>query len=245
MKRAGIESISVVIPAFNEAENLDLVLTDCMAVLQPMTEDFEIVVVDDCSTDATPEIARSWSLRDSRVKVIPNPECSGCHPSEVLGFEAAVGDAEFFIPGDRQILPDQLPRCLEALSQADLVLTFRERRADPRARILMARAYNWLVRALFGLPARDIDSSILIRRGVLEDVLPLIDRRSGFIPVELVFHAVHRSWRVTEVPIEHHPRVAGSSSGMSVPEAVRTLRRLLAFRLRLGRRGRPRSRARR
>lgn len=229
LARAGAETVSIVIPAYNEEGNLDVVLDAAVEVLSGLTSRYEVVVVDDMSSDRTLEIAESHAMRDARIKVLRTPRVIGCNPALLMGLAQAGGDLMFFIPGDQQVMPDQLLPCLEAIRDVDIVCTYRLPRRDPMHRRLIGRAYNWGVRTLFKLDVRDVDSVFLIRRRVLESVIHHVESDSGFIPVELLYRARRNGFKIREIRIEHHPRVAGKSTGLSVSEAVRALVGLAKF----------------
>ncbi len=137
------------------------------------------------------------------------------------GFTLAKGDLLFFIPSDRQIMPDQLPVCLEMMANADYVCTNRVKRADPWYRRIVSKGYNASVRVLFHLPVHDVNSSILVRRAVIERIGSHINASSTFIAVELVIRAMYADFRIAEAPIEHHPRVAGKARGLRPKDIVK------------------------
>lgn len=220
-------SISIVMPAHNERDNLHEVVSQSVAALRRETDDYEVVIVDDASTDDTLQLAEQIAAGDpEHIRVIPSVENIGCHRAALLGLRSARSDWLFFIPADLQIRPDQLHRCMPATGDADYVVTNRAKRADPVHRRLMSRGYNAAVRLAFGLRVHDVDSSILVRRTVVEDVAPELEGDSDFIPVEMLARAVGKGYRMTEVAIDHHPRVAGQPTALTPREAARTLMKL-------------------
>jgi glycosyltransferase involved in cell wall biosynthesis len=213
--RPPITSISIVIPAFNEEANLQIVLDASVAELERITKDYEIVVVDDNSRDRTAAIADDAAAKNPNIRVIQNGVNLGCHPSELVGLLESRGDVVFFMPADRQIMPDQIHPCLEAISTSDYVCTRRVSRSDVWGHRMISSFYNWSVRHLFRLPARDVNSSVLVRRAVIDHIGKAVDARTAFISVELIVRAIEEGYTVTEVPIEHHPRVAGKATGLN------------------------------
>ena len=221
MSRANAESVSIVIPAYDDAENIGIVIEASLAMLAHLTNDYEIVVVDDVSTDTTRAVIEQYAARDSHVRAFANEENMGCHATELKGFSLATKDLLFFIPSDRQIMPDQLPACLEAMANADYVCTNRVQRADPWYRKIVSKCYNASVRILFKLPIHDVNSSVLVRRMVIERIGTKINARSSFISVELVIRALSEGFRIAEAPIEHHPRVAGKARGLRPKDIIK------------------------
>ncbi len=223
MREANAESLSIVIPAYDDAENIGIVIEASLAMLARLTDDYEIVIVNDVSTDDTGEVIARYAAENPRVRVFHNERNIGCHATELKGFSLARGDLLFFIPSDRQIMPDQLPICLAAMADADYVCTNRVKRADPGYRKIISVCYNWSVRTLFRLPIHDVNSSVLIRRAVIERIGDKINASSSFISVELVIRAMSEGFRIAEAPIEHHPRIAGKARGLRAKDIAKIL----------------------
>ena len=222
-------SISVVIPAFNEEDNLDFVLGHTTDILKSRGGDYEVIVTDDDSTDTTREIVRAWSGKDPNVRLLAIGANIGANAAAQRGMVAARGDVLFLMPADRQILADQIATCLPALDRSDYVCTRRVPRADPLHRRLMAGAYNAALRVMFRLPVHDVDSSILIRKEVVNAVVPQLRSRSDFLPAEMLIRARALGYRITEVDIEHHPRVAGKPASIRPLAVMATLLSMARF----------------
>jgi glycosyltransferase involved in cell wall biosynthesis len=217
-------SISIVIPAHDEEANINQVVALSKEALRRETDDYEVVVVDDASTDSTLALLQDLAGEDpEHVRVIASHDNIGCHGAALLGLRHARSELRFFIPADLQILPDQLHRCLPAMEHADFVCTNRTPRADPFHRRLMSRGYNLAVRLAFGIRVHDVDSTILVRREVIEAIADDLTADSDFIPVEMLARAISSGFRMTEVRIEHHPRAAGQPTALTAKEAMRTL----------------------
>ncbi|MGH2767428.1 MAG: glycosyltransferase family 2 protein [Actinomycetota bacterium] len=222
LRAAGAGSVSIVIPAYNEEDNLAVVLEACLEALKGLAS-YEVIVVDDASTDRTVGIAEEYAARYPSVKLIRMASDVGPHLCVLTGFREAKGDLLFFLPADRQVMPDQLPGCLDAMAEADYVCTRRVPRKDPVHRRAMAWLYNGMLRVVFRLPIHDVDSCVLLRRSVVEQVGRELVSGSTFILAELLIRARAAGFRVTEVPIEHHPRVAGRPSAITPREVARTV----------------------
>lgn len=229
MRRADARSVSIVIPAYDDAENIGVVIEAALDLLPRLTDDYEIVIVDDVSTDDTRAVIERYAAHHPRVHAFRNDRNIGCHATELRGFGLARGDLLFFIPSDRQIMPDQLPVCLAAMAGADYVCTKRVIRADPPYRRVISACYNAGVRAIFRLPIHDVNSSVLVRRSVIEKIGGKVNATSTFIAVELVIRAQYAGFRIAEAPIEHHPRVAGKARGLRPKDMIRIPINLVAM----------------
>ncbi len=214
-------NVSCVIPAFNEEGSVEPVVRETAVVLDELPGRHEIIVVDDASTDRTPAILANLAREVPLLRILHNRQNLGCHPSETIGFDAAQGDVLFFLPADGQISPQELPRLLQQWPQHDLILTHRARRADPLGRQLIGATYNLVLRLALGVPARDIDSSILISRRLWQCITGIISRDSAFIHVEVALQARQLGAKITEVTIAHYPRLTGQAHGLNTRDATR------------------------
>ncbi len=219
-------NISCVIPAFNEEGSIESVVRATAAALDRFSGQHEIIVVDDASTDRTPAILTCLATEVPLLHTIRNTQNLGCHPSEVIGFDAAQGDVLCFLPADGQISPEELPLLLRQWPRHELVLTYRASRADPPGRLLVSALYNLVLRLALGLPARDIDSSILIDARLWRDISGVPCRDSAFIHVEILLRARQAGATITEVTIKHYPRTAGQARGLNARDATRVPIRL-------------------
>ena len=213
--------VSCIIPAFNEEGSVKTVVRETAAVLDGLPGCHEIIVVDDASTDRTPAILADLASEVPLLRALRNRQNLGCHPSETIGFDAAQDDVLFFLPADGQISPKELPRLLLQWPQHDLILTHRARRADPLGRQLVGATYNLVLRLVLGVPARDIDSSILISRRLWQCIAGTIGRDSAFIHVEVALQARQLGAKITEMTIKHYPRLTGQAHGLNTRDATR------------------------
>jgi glycosyltransferase involved in cell wall biosynthesis len=231
----GLVDISLVIPAYNEAENVEPLVEQCVQALAPYDGDHEIVLIDDGSTDGTRMKIRELAARVPLLRPIYHEAGRnvGCHPSELEGLKAARGDVALFLPADLQIAPSELPRFVAAAATADVVASHRVARADGLARRLLSAANNRIERLMMGLGVHDAHSSMLLNRRALDLVVPRVVSRSALIPAEILMRAERARLRVAEIEIGHHPRVAGRQTGAKPSEVLGVQLDLVKLRRRL------------
>ena len=227
--------LSLAIPAHNEAENLPGLLARCRAALPALAPDWEIVVVDDGSTDGSGDAAReAMAGEEGRLRVVRHERKSGYGATVGDGLRAARGDFVAFMDGDGQFDPADLAQLAGLIAGgADLAGGWRIKRADPWHRSVVSKTFNFLVRLLYGIRFRDLDCGFkLMRRPVLEAVSPLI-ARAALINTELYFKAHRAGFKIEQTGIPHHPRLAGVRSGGRLKPILRAVRELVLLRIRL------------
>ena len=212
-------SISVVLPAYNEQEVITNTVRAVDAAVSALVDDFEIIVVNDGSRDATAERLTALQATCSRLRIETHPENRGYGAALASGFDAARKDLIFLTDGDKQFdvgeLADFLP---EMDAQTDLVIGWREKRADPPLRLLNAWGWKLLVNTLFGYTARDVDCAFkLFRRSVWESLA--VYARGATFSAEFLIKARRLGFQVKERPVSHLPRTAGSPTGAR-PEVI-------------------------
>jgi glycosyltransferase involved in cell wall biosynthesis len=218
---------SVVIPTFNRR---DLVLRAIRSVLAQTFDDFEILVVDDGSTDDTRAVAEAAAAADPRVRVLVHEHNRGYGAALRTGIEGARCDWILLTDADLQFDLGELTRLLEPAQRHDVVVGFRMVRMDPLPRRANAYAWNRLVGLVFDLDVRDVDCAFKLVRRELAQHLGL-SADGAMISTELLARARLAGASITEIGVHHRPRLAGRSSGADpavVLTAFRELRRIRA-----------------
>jgi len=229
-----MSGLSIVLPAYNEEANVESAVERVSTVAQQLGMDYEIILVNDGSTDRTGEIARELMQRIPNFRLVEHYPNRGYGGALKAGFAAATKDLIVFVPADNQFDFGEVNRLLERIEEADIVSGYRARRQDPFIRKLNAFGWNTLVRLLFGYLCRDIDCGFkLFRREVLKHVNLVSD--GAMIDTEFLAGAKARGFRIAEVPVTHLPRVAGEATGANLGVILRAFRDLVRFRLRLSR----------
>lgn len=210
MNRRGIdgESVSVVIPALNEAEALSELMWRIDAVLSMLARPYEILIIDDGSTDSTPAVLHELAMQYPRLRSIRFRRNYGKAAALSEGFARASGAFIITIDGDLQDAPEEIPRLINALTyEADVVCGWKKDRQDPWTRVVGSRLFNLATRFLSGLALHDINCGLKgYRRQVVQE-LRLYGEMHRFIPVI----ARQRGFKVNELPVRHFPRRFGKS----------------------------------
>ena len=210
----GSGTLSVVLPAYDEAANIEAVVSRSITVLEPLVPSFEIVVVNDGSSDGTAEIINRLGQQDSRVRPIHHDRNGGYGRALRSGFDAARGDLIMFMDADRQFDMSDITALLPFVDQYDIVAGYRIDRNDALYRKIYARIFDIAVWVLFGVHLRDVDCAFKIYRGDLIRAMPL-SMPGALINTEMLAMAKRMGASLVEVGVHHYPRTAGKSSGGS------------------------------
>lgn len=220
--------LSVVIPLYKEEDNVEHLVTELHTVLETYPGEFELVLVDDGSTDRTRErLLDARTHRGEHIMVISHRRNLGQTQAMQTGLQAARGDVIAFMDGDLQNDPADIPAMVEKLEtdHLDLLCGWRKNRQDTFDRTLPSRVANWLIGRVSGVALHDYGCSLKVgRRDVLEG-LDLRGEMHRFIPL-WVANLTHPS-RISEIPVNHRARVAGTSK-YGISRTLRVILDLLA-----------------
>ena len=202
-------AVSVVIPAHNEEQNLLPLFDRLSATLGGLGRTWEIIVVDDASTDGSVDLLRNLAANDPRLRAVCLRRNSGQTAALAAGFETAAGEVVVAMDGDLQHAPEDIPALLEKLGEGfDLVNGWRAHRIDGLlTRRLPSRVANWVIRKLSGVDLQDFGGTFKAYRSDLLAQLRLYGDLHRFIPVLAAIHGA----RIAEVPIANLERGAGES----------------------------------
>ena len=227
MKR--LPSLSIFFPCYNEEGNVERVARAALSAAKDFAGAYEIIIVDDGSSDATGEIADRLAAEVPEVRTVHNRPNLGYGGAVARGLHEARMEWIFFTDGDGQFDIGELPKLISLLDVCDFAVGYRRHRADPWIRKLNAFCWGALVRLLFGLRVRDIDCAFKLLPKSLIDQIEL-HSQGALISTELMARAHRRGLRIAEVGVSHYPRVAGKQTGANIRVILRAFREL--FRLR-------------
>ena len=216
--------LTVFFPAYNDGGTIASMVVMADLTARTLTADYEIIVVNDGSRDATAEVLDELTAAYPRLRVVTHERNRGYGAALRSGFRAATRPLVFYTDGDAQYDPRELTVLWAHLTdhpEVDVVNGYKISRADPLHRIVIGRLYHHLVRLLFGLRLRDVDCDFrLLRRAVFERVT--LEKSSGVICLEMMKKLQDAGFRIAEVPVHHFHRAYGVSQFFNVGRIVRT-----------------------
>jgi glycosyltransferase involved in cell wall biosynthesis len=223
-----VPGLSVFLPSHNEEENVERVVGSYIAELPRVTDNYEVIVVDDGSRDRTGEIADRLAAADQHVKVVHHPVNRGYGGAVTSGIRASTQPYVLLSDGDGQFDPADIERMTPFVPEYDVVAGHRISRADPLMRRINGKAWTTLVRALFGITIRDIDCGFkLFKREFLDRIE--LRAHGAMISTELMARLAGRGARVTEIDVKHLPRLAGEQSGANLKVVTLAFKELFAL----------------
>jgi glycosyltransferase involved in cell wall biosynthesis len=217
------KSLSIFFPAYNDARSIAALVAQADRAARRLTEDYEIIVVNDGSSDDTAAVLEGLKTEFARLRVVDHAVNRGYGGALRSGFATATKEAIFYTDGDGQYDPAEMESLWQAVAGgADFAQGYKIARHDPSYRIVVGRLYRTTVRTLFKLRVRDVDCDFrLMRREVLDRIGLRTD--SGAICVELVKRAQEAGFRFAELPVHHYPRQHGRSEFFRVRPIARLL----------------------
>ncbi len=225
-------SISAVFPLFNEEDYVLRAYEAAVDAFAPITSDYEIILVNDASTDRTPEIAESLRAKDPRVKVVHNAKNLKLGGTLRAGYAVATKELVLYTDADLPFDLHEVRRAVRLLEvqKADVVSAYRfDRTSEGLLRTVYSFFYNSLVRAMFGLAIKDVNFSFkLFRRALLEKFTLKSD--GSFIDVEFLCRARKAGAHIIQIGVDYFPRSRGVSTLSSPGVIVKILREMMALR---------------
>ncbi len=222
-------SISVFFPCYNEQDNITRVVEQALTVLEKLNADFEVIIVNDGSSDSTGQIADEIAGQKDRVKVVHHGTNLGYGAALQTGFKAATKELVFYTDGDGQFDINEMPPLLGLMEQYDIVSCYRLNRQDNLIRKINGWCWTKLVCLLFGMKIRDIDCAFKLYKREIFDNIKVVST-GALIDAEILARAVRKGYRVTQQGIHHYPRTAGAQTGANFRVILRAFKELLRLR---------------
>jgi len=210
-ERPRVPGISMFFPAYNDGGTIASLVIRAVQTASRLTPDFEVLVVNDGSTDSTRDIIDELARTYPRVRAIHHPQNRGYGGALRTGFASATKDLIAYTDGDGQYDPAELDVLWNALKpDTDIVTGYKISRSDPLHRVIIGRIYHHTVKLLFRLHVRDVDCDFrLMRREVFDRVR--LEKDTGVICLEMMRKMQDAGFRVVEVPVHHYHRAHGKS----------------------------------
>jgi glycosyltransferase involved in cell wall biosynthesis len=215
-------SISIFFPAFNDEQTIGELVRNALAILPSVTDDYEVLVINDGSSDGTASLLDELSKEDSHVKPIHHETNRGYGGALQSGFANATKEFVFYTDGDGQYDVRELTRLLPLMKPGiDVVNGYKSKRADSLHRVIIGKIYNRTARLLFRLPIRDVDCDFrLIRREALQHIGEI--STSGAACLEMIRKLKANGAVFAEVQVSHYPRLHGQSQFFTFESLMRT-----------------------
>ncbi len=214
--------LTVFFPAYNDSGTIASMVVSAVLTASRLTPDFEVLIINDGSRDATPRIADELARVYPQVRVVHHPQNRGYGGALRSGFAHATREFVFYTDGDAQYDPAEMADLWARMAPGiDLVNGYKISRSDPLHRIVIGRLYHHAVRLLFGLTVRDVDCDFrLMRRAIFDRVT--LTKNSGVICLEMMKKIQDAGCVIAEVPVHHFHRAYGKSQFFNVRRIWRT-----------------------
>lgn len=224
-----LKSISVFFPAYNDAGTISAMIIRAAQTLTTLTDDHEIIVINDGSIDDTGLVLAEMSKHYPQLRVIHHDKPSGYGGVLRAGFALATKEWIFYTDGDAQYDPRELTVLAQAANgDIDMVQGYKIKRHDPFHRVIIGVLYQYFVKIIFGLSIRDVDCDFrLMRRAIFDHIT--LESVTGTITFEMVKKIQDAGYRIIEVPVHHWYRQYGQSQFFNFPRVARTLVALLGW----------------
>lgn len=222
-------NLSVFFPCYNEEANVERTTRAALDACRAITDNFEVIIVNDGSRDRTGAIADRLATEHPEVRVVHNNPNRGYGGALQAGFLAAGKEWVFYTDGDGQFDFQEIPKLLKLLDRYDIISAYRMDRRDPLIRKLNALAWTTLCNLLLGTRLRDIDCAFKVYPRRLFDEITMCSE-GALIDAEVLAKATRNGYRIGQVGVHHYPRVAGTQTGAQFKVIVRAFRELFKLR---------------
>lgn len=214
-------SVSAILPAHNEADNIKTTVESCVSYLEKNTSDYEVIVVNDGSLDNTKHIVEDLSKDNPKVVLVNHEVNRGYGSALRSGFDEAKKEFIFFMDSDGQFNIEDLDRLLPLVSTENVVIGYREDRADSAIRSLNAWMYGMYIYLMFGLNVKDMDCAFKIFPTKAYQNIAPIKAGGALFTAEFLIKLKRTGFNFKEVPVRHFPRQFGTQSGANLKVILR------------------------
>ena len=228
IKPQALKSLSLFFPCYNESENVGPMIEQAVKVGEEYGVDYEVVVVDDGSSDNSASLVKAWSAKNSRVRLVQHETNQGYGAALRTGFKNVQKDLVFLTDGDNQFHLSDIDKLFSKIDSCDVVTGFRIVRKDKAHRRLNGFLWTQLNKVLFGLPVRDVDCAFkLFRKKCLDGLV--LESNHLLIHAEILARLKKKGCKIEEIGVTHYPRTAGQATATKLSSIFKTFYEL--FRL--------------
>ena len=218
-----LSGLTIFFPFWNEEKNVKYVVESAIPIANEIAKEWEILIVDDGSSDKTYEVGMGLAKSHKNISVITHRPNRGYGAALKEGFENAKYDFVVFTDGDRQFDFLEVKKLVEDIDKADIVIGFRKRRRDSISRHILMYLLKFWDYIFFRFYFKDIDCGFkMFRKSALQEIMPL--RSEGaMITTEILAKATRKKLKIREVEVNHYPREFGAQSGANLAVVVRAV----------------------
>jgi glycosyltransferase involved in cell wall biosynthesis len=222
-------SLSIFFPCYNEQDAVGELVAKSDYVASRITDDYEIIIVNDGSSDNTAQIADGLCEKYKHLRVVHHEKNSGYGAALQSGFKASTKQLIFYTDGDGQFDIEELPAIMPLINECDLVSCYRIKRQDSFIRKLNAFCWGTLVCMLFKMKIRDIDCAFkLYKREIFENIE--MHSTGALIDTEILARALKKGYKIKQVGVKHYPRTSGTQTGAKISVILRAFKELFKLR---------------
>lgn len=223
------KSISLFAPAFNEEGNIENFIKKADEVLKSITDDFEIIIVNDGSKDKTREIAEGLKKEFKNLKLVNHEKNKGYGEALKSGFANSKKEIVVFTDSDLQLDVSEISNFLKHIDNYPVVIGYRINRRDNFLRRFNAFGWKILMRIFLGLKVKDIDCAFkMFKKEVLKEIN--LKSSSALVSAELLTKIINRGYKIKEIPVNHYPRKEGKQTGNKPKVIFRAFKELIILR---------------
>jgi len=212
-------SISVFFPVYNDEKTIPKLVADVVPILKRISDDYEVILVNDCSTDNSAKVVEQLAKKYPHVRTIHHEHNMGYGGSLKSGIYGARKEWVFYTDGDGQYDVAELEKLVPWMGSADLVNGYKISRSDSYMRRIAGFAYKKFINFMFRINIQDVDCDFrLMRRNIFDSITLTSD--SGFIDGEMIAKLRRKGVRVKDVPVHHYPRLGTVSQFFKVDKII-------------------------
>jgi len=226
------KSVSIIVPVYNEADIIERVMKNLVKLISEEIKDFEILIVESGSTDATPEIVDNLDKEFLSIRAIHQKDREGIGSAVYLGYKNAKKDYYFWMDGDEPYDIKDLFKALQLIDSCDIVAGYRANRDEGLKRLIYSTGFKWLTFILFQQKIRDINFSFKLYSAKIFDNI-VLESNWGFHAAESIIKAKRKGFNLKQMGVKYTERLNGETKLGNMSVAFKTLKEMVKIRLTL------------